>query len=51
MQDVASLGKELGEVQERLIEREEEISELKAERNNTRVRGTVSDYPSSPSLN
>ena len=36
------LSKELTELQERLSERDDEIGELKAERNNTRVSQSVS---------
>ena len=37
-QDYAALTKEVNHMREHLLEREEEITELKAERSNTRVR-------------
>lgn len=41
LQECAMLSKELTEMQERLAERDDEICELKAERNNTRVSYTA----------
>ena len=40
-QDFAALTKEVNQIRDHLLEREEEIAELKAERSNTRVSGTM----------
>lgn len=43
-QEFSTLTKELTQARETLLERDEEIAELKAERNNTRVRNIECVY-------
>ena len=41
IQEYTAISRELGQVKDQLVQRDEEISELKSERNNTRVSSGI----------